>query len=92
MTTKTTKAAKASAKIAKDTPFEDALGELETIVRGLESGDLSLEESLARFERGVALSRFCRSSLAEAEQKVRVLMEDEAGEESLEDFEPEAAP
>ena len=91
MTTKTTKAAEASA-IAKDTPFEDALGELETIVRGLESGDLSLEESLARFERGVALSRFCRSSLAEAEQKVRVLMEDEAGEESLEDFESETAP
>ena len=96
MTTKTTKAAKASAKAAPavppDTPFEDALGELESIVRGLESGDLSLEDSLARFERGVALSRFCRQSLAEAEQKVRVLLDDDAGGESLEDFEPEAAP
>lgn len=78
-------------KIPKGTKFEDALGELETIVRGLESGDLSLEDSLERFERGVALSRFCRTSLAEAEQKVRVLMEDEDGEEVLEEFEPDAA-
>ena len=78
-------------KIPKGTRFEDALGELETIVRGLESGDLSLEDSLERFERGVALSRFCRQSLAEAEQKVRVLMEDEDGEEALEDFEPDPA-
>ena len=79
-------------KIPKGTRFEDALGELETIVRGLESGDLSLEDSLERFERGVALSRFCRQSLAEAEQKVRVLMEDEGGEETLEDFEPAPGP
>ncbi len=91
MTTKTTKTSKAAAKIPKGTPFEDALGELETIVRGLESGDLSLEASLERFERGVALSRFCRTSLAEAEQKVRVLMEDDDGEEVLEEFESGAA-
>ncbi len=78
-------------KIPKSTKFEDALGELEHLVRELESGEQPLEESLARFERGVALSRFCQQSLAEAEQKVRVLTNpgDET-EEELADFEPEA--
>jgi len=78
-------------KIPKSTKFEDALGELEELVRELESGEQSLEESLARFERGVALSRYCQQSLAEAEQKVRVLINagDESDEE-LANFEPEA--
>ena len=73
-------------KIAKGTRFEDALGELETLVRSLEAGDASLEESIEQFERGVALSRFCRTSLGEAEQKVRVLLEED-GEERLAPFE-----
>lgn len=51
-------------------------------MRQLESGEESLETSLARFERGVSLSRFCQESLAEAEQKVQVLLE-ENGEERL---------
>jgi exodeoxyribonuclease VII small subunit len=78
-------------KIPKSTKFEDALGELEELVRELESGEQPLEESLARFERGVALSRYCQQSLAEAEQKVRVLINagDESDEE-LANFEPEA--
>ena len=75
-------------KIPKSTRFEDALGELEELVRQLESGEQPLEESLARFERGVALSRFCQQSLAEAEQKVQMLVDSGTGEaEELVDFE-----
>jgi exodeoxyribonuclease VII small subunit len=72
-------------KIPKSTRFEDALGELESIVKSLESGDPSLEQSLEQFERGVSLARFCQQSLKEAEQKVKVLLTTN-GEESLEEF------
>ncbi|MEE9321015.1 MAG: exodeoxyribonuclease VII small subunit [Granulosicoccus sp.] len=72
-------------KIPKSTRFEDALGELETIVKTLESGEQSLEQSLEQFERGVSLSRFCQQSLSEAEQKVKILQEN-AGEENLKPF------
>jgi len=71
-----------SRKIPKSTRFEDALGELETIVKALESGEQSLEQSLEQFERGVSLSRFCQQSLSDAEQKVKIL-QDKAGEEKL---------
>jgi exodeoxyribonuclease VII small subunit len=54
--------------------FSDALAELETIVTALEGGQLELEESLARYERGVALLRACQGRLAEAEQRVTMLM------------------
>jgi exodeoxyribonuclease VII small subunit len=53
--------------------FEDVLHELESLVDTLEKGDLSLEESLAAFERGVGLTRTCQKALDEAEQKVRIL-------------------
>ncbi|HSP00896.1 MAG TPA: exodeoxyribonuclease VII small subunit [Thioalkalivibrio sp.] len=65
--------------MAKKTPpaapadFEQALGELETLVERMEQGELSLEASLAEFERGIALARQCQQSLAVAEQKVRLL-------------------
>lgn len=66
--------------------FSDALAELEGIVSALESGQLELEDSLARYERGVALLRACQSRLAEAEQRVTMLMgeveSDEASDES----------
>ena len=75
---------KASA-VAKSTRFEDALEELEGLVRALESGEQSLEESLAQFERGVALARFCRQSLADAERQVQVLLEED-GVERLADL------
>lgn len=55
--------------------------ELETLVESLEKGDLSLEESLKSFERGVELTRSCRQALDEAEQKVRILTD---GSESAE--------
>ena len=53
--------------------FEKALKELEALVERLETGDLSLEESLKDFERGVALARNCQKALADAEQKVKLL-------------------
>ncbi|MFK7997698.1 MAG: exodeoxyribonuclease VII small subunit [Granulosicoccus sp.] len=70
----------------KSTKFEDALAELETIVQSLEGGEQSLEASLEQFERGVSLSRFCQQSLTDAEQKVKILLADEDGDESLEPF------
>jgi exodeoxyribonuclease VII small subunit len=54
--------------------FSDALAELEAIVSALEGGQLDLEDSLARYERGVALLRACQARLTEAEQKVTMLM------------------
>ncbi|NND90257.1 MAG: exodeoxyribonuclease VII small subunit [Granulosicoccus sp.] len=76
----------------KSTRFEDALKELETIVESLESGEPSLELSLEQFERGVSLSRFCQQSLSEAEQKVKILLdEDDAGDDdALTDFDASA--
>ncbi|MBM5812026.1 MAG: exodeoxyribonuclease VII small subunit [Gammaproteobacteria bacterium] len=53
--------------------FETALAELEQIVARLERGELSLEESLRQFERGVALTRNCQRALRQAEQKVTAL-------------------
>jgi exodeoxyribonuclease VII small subunit len=57
----------------KNPTFEEAMKELESLVDTLEAGDLSLEASLKSFERGVALTRICQTSLQEAEQKVRIL-------------------
>ncbi|KUJ83519.1 exodeoxyribonuclease VII small subunit [Microbulbifer flavimaris] len=59
----------------KAATFEQALEELEQLVERLEAGDLPLEEALADFERGVKLTRECQQKLASAEQKVKVLME-----------------
>lgn len=56
--------------------FEQALEELEQLVERLEAGDLPLEEALSDFERGVKLTRECQRKLASAEQKVKVLMEE----------------
>ena len=55
--------------------FESAIGELETIVKTLEAGDLSLEQSLQLFERGVQLSRFCHARLEDAERRVEIISE-----------------
>ena len=54
--------------------FEKSLTELEQIVERLELGELSLDESLKQFERGIALTRSCQSSLQQAEQKVEILL------------------
>ena len=63
----------------KPLDFEAALGELEALVGKMEDGSLSLEESLAAFERGVKLARVCQAALRAAELRVKALTED--GEE-----------
>lgn len=55
--------------------FEAALSELDALVKKLEEGDLSLEQSLALYERGVQLSRFCHTRLEEAERRIEILTE-----------------
>ena len=63
----------------KELKFEDGLKRLEEIVAKLESGNLSLDDSLKLFEEGVKLVRFCNERLAEAQQKVELLTKDQAG-------------
>ena len=64
--------------------FEKALAELEQLVETLEKGELTLEESLKHFERGVTLTRACQQALADAEQKVRILTRNSETEELAE--------
>ena len=59
---------------AKEPDFEQALAELEQLVERLERGDLPLDEALKTFERGVALTRHCQTSLKAAQQKVEILL------------------
>lgn len=62
--------------------FDDVLKELEEIVSTLERGNLSLEESLKKFERGIKISTHCLKKLNEAEKKIETLIE-KAGRESI---------
>lgn len=62
-------------KNEKPIDFEASLKQLETLVKQMESGDLTLEESLKSFEEGVKLTRQCQEAITKAEQKVRVLIE-----------------
>jgi len=55
--------------------FEDALAELEQIVRGLETGQQKLEDAISAYERGVALRRHCETKLEEAEARVQVIVQ-----------------
>jgi len=70
----------------KSYPFEQSLEKLEQLVERMEEGDLSLEESLKTFEEGIKLTRQCQQALVKAEQKVKLLIE-ENGQISEEDFE-----
>ncbi len=71
--------------------FEKALADLEQIVAKLEKEGISLNESLALFEKGVKLARFLRGELDKAERKVEILLKDEKGGLKAEDFEPDRA-
>ncbi|NND56395.1 MAG: exodeoxyribonuclease VII small subunit [Xanthomonadales bacterium] len=62
-------------KTAKLPDFEKALEELESLVEKLESGDLSLDDSLKQFKRGVELTRHCQGVLDEAQQTVQRLID-----------------
>lgn len=68
--------------------FEKALVELEQLIEQMESGDMTLEDSLKAFERGVKLTRQCQEALAQAEQKVAILTKN-TPEAALETFERE---
>ncbi len=69
-----TKKAKDVAADAPAPDLEKSLAELEKIVERLEAGDLTLDDSLKQFERGVALTRQCQTALRSAEQKVEILL------------------
>lgn len=60
--------------------FEEAIAELETIVNKLEKGELSLDESVEYFQKGIELSKYCSKRLDEVEKKIVVLTENEQGE------------
>ncbi|HSY36090.1 MAG TPA: exodeoxyribonuclease VII small subunit [Acidobacteriaceae bacterium] len=59
--------------------FEDQMAELEKVVDRLERGDLTLEENVTLFERGVQLSDACKAQLASAESRIQVLLDPAAG-------------
>ncbi len=68
--------------------FEHSLDELEQLVQKMEKGEQSLDESLAAYERGVALYRQCQAALEQAEQRVR-LLNDPGKPDAGEDFRPD---
>ena len=71
------KPAPGTAEEANQAPdFESSLEELEHLVEQMEAGDITLEESLKHFERGISLTRQCQQALKQAEQKVRILTKD----------------
>lgn len=70
--------------------LEKALEELESLVDKMEDGELTLEEALNEFQRGIELTRLCRNALKEAEHKVKILQEN-AGVADLADFPDETA-
>lgn len=68
--------------------FEEALQELERLVSSMEEGELSLEDSMKAFEKGIKLTRECQTALQKAEQKVQILL-NESGETQAFDVEDE---
>ncbi len=67
--------------------FEESLGELESIVQSLENGELSLEDSMSLFERGLSLSQASQNKLQDAEQKIQILLDKNNSEQELSNFE-----
>jgi exodeoxyribonuclease VII small subunit len=63
----------------KKARFEESMRRLEEIVRELETANLPLDESLAKFEEGVKLGKVCKELLEKAEARIKVLVEDDAG-------------
>jgi exodeoxyribonuclease VII small subunit len=69
--------------------FEEALENLEKIVEAMESGELTLDQALKKYEEGVALVRACQSKLTEAEKKIEILTKTLDGSLKKETFDPE---
>lgn len=76
-------------QINADMPFEQALAELETIVRKMEAGQTSLEESVSGYERGMALKQHCEKKLNEAKAKIEKIVQNPDGSLSTAPFETE---
>ena len=71
--------------MTKSTQFEKSMDALEALVSQLESGDLSLEDSLKQYEKGVTLARQCQTQLEQAEQKIETLSRENPSESSTPD-------
>ncbi|MDA9049519.1 exodeoxyribonuclease VII small subunit [Pseudomonadales bacterium] len=69
----------------KSYPFEQSLVKLENLVEKMEAGELTLEDSLTTFEEGIRLTRECQQALNQAEQKVKILIE-QNGQVTSQDF------
>ena len=72
--------------MAEKKTFEQSISELEEIVSQLENGDVTLDESLSLFEKGIKLSKSCQKMLDAAEKKVSILMTNDDGEVVKEEF------
>ncbi|MGH7832751.1 MAG: exodeoxyribonuclease VII small subunit [Candidatus Binatia bacterium] len=75
-------------KERQERKFEDAMAELEKVVDRLESGELSLEESLGAFQEGVGLVQYCNQKLNEVERKIELLVKDKDGKLELKGLDP----
>ena len=67
--------------------FEDAMNNLEEIVAELEKGELSLEQSVEKFKKGMEISNYCNDMLDSAEKSIKVLLKDQNGDIEEEPFE-----
>lgn len=74
----------------KEMTFEDAMDRLEEVLRRLENGNETLDDSLKLYEEGISLIRACNAQLERAEQRVRILQVQEDGSVALEDFDADA--
>jgi len=70
----------------KNDSFEAAIEELEEIIEKMEKGDMTLDESIKFFQKGIELSKFCSEKLDEAERKITILLEKNNGETEETDF------
>ncbi len=76
-------------KAVETLSFEDALGELETIVRNLETGDAALEDSIDAYERGIKLKNHCDKKLRDAQAKIEKISVNQDGTVSTQPLDPE---
>jgi len=79
------------AKLPRNLKFEDALARLESIVTAMESGEIGIEESIARYEEAMALAAHCRQILDAAELRIQQIQADAAGRLTVAPFEAPAA-
>jgi exodeoxyribonuclease VII small subunit len=79
-------------KAPKNLKFEQAMQRLDAIVEAMESGEIGIEESIAKYEEAMQLAAHCRRILDESEQRIKKIQLDEAGRLQTEPFEPPAGP